>query len=317
VPDGALKGKIAFISHRMERHRDGHGYGPAVAARSQGPAVALKKGAVALLIRSIGTDSNRLPHTGMTRWKPGQPTIPAAALSNPDADLLVRVFMYERPVRLHLTLTPKIGQEAVSHNVIAQINGTERPDEIIIIGAHLDSWDLGTGAVDDGAGVAITTAAAHLIGSSGKRPKRSVRVVLFANEEMGLWGARSYAERNRGSLKNHVIGGESDFGAGPIYALRTRVNPKTRGFFAQVMPVLQPLGIELGDNEGSGGPDMYPLRSQGMPVFDLEQDGTDYFDWHHTANDTLDKIDPRNIRQNTAAYAALVWILANTEVSFR
>jgi Zn-dependent M28 family amino/carboxypeptidase len=311
VEDGGLQGKIAFISQKMERHRDGHGYGPVVKARALGPAVAARKGAIALLIRSVGTDNNRTPHTGMSRRPEGVPVVPAAALSNPDADLLVRELSYGKPVRVHLVLTCHDGPEATSFNVVGEITGREKPDEVVLIGGHLDSWDLGTGAIDDGAGVAVTMAAAKAIMEQGKRPRRSIRVVAFANEENGLWGAKAYAKAHASELPRHVMAGESDFGAGKIYALSVGADKTTRDWLASHAGALKPLGIEWSDDPTTGGPDVSPLSKAGVPVFELQQDGTHYFDWHHTANDTLDKIDPAALAQNTAAYAVLVRLLAD------
>ena len=195
-----VQGRIAFIAKRMERFRDGHGYGEAVGGRSNGAVEAARKGAVAVLIRSIGTDSDRLPHTGLMRYEEGVPRIPAAALSNPDADQLQRLLERPGPVRLRLDLGARRGPDYTSYNVIGEITGSTHPDEVVVIGGHLDSWDLGTGAIDDGAGIAITMAAGALIGQLDTPPARTVRVVAFANEEQGLVGGRVYAEHEGEAL---------------------------------------------------------------------------------------------------------------------
>ena len=314
--EGSLKGRIAFIANRMERFKSGAGYGPAVAARSGGASIAARKGAVALLIRSIGTDSDRLPHTGTMRYADDAEKIPAAALSNPDADLLENMLRRPDEVVVSLTLEAGYTGEYTSQNVIGEFTGAEVPDEVVVIGGHLDSWDLGTGAIDDGAGVAITMAAAEAISRYVKRPRRTIRVVLWANEEQGLYGARAYQEANWDDSRSHIIGAESDFGAGRIWRFSTRVKPEALAMIDQMQQVLAPLGIERGNNKARGGPDLLPLMGAGMAVATLHQDGTDYFDYHHTANDTLDKIDPEALSQNVAAYAVFAWMAAQAPDDF-
>ncbi|MBI2380889.1 MAG: M28 family peptidase [Gammaproteobacteria bacterium] len=308
---GRAKGKIVFIDRRMERARDGGGYGPVVAARTKGVNAAADKGALALVIRSVGTDSDRFPHTGVSHYDEKQTTrIPAAALSNPDADLLARVLGYGKPTRLKLKLDVANGPEVETANVIAEIRGREKPEEVVLLGAHLDSWDLGTGALDDGAGVAIVSQAGALIGALPQAPKRTIRVVLFANEETGLVGAKAYNSLHKDELKHHIIGAESDFGAGPIYRLSSTVPDALLPALDGIVKELAPLGISRGDNTSSGGPDMRPMQGDGMPVAELAQDGTDYFDFHHTANDTLDKVNPKHLDQNVAAYVVFAYLMA-------
>jgi hypothetical protein len=314
APADSLRGKIAYISNRMERFRDGRGYGPAVAARSEGANDASRLGAVALLIRSIGTGRHRFPHTGNMRYLEGITPIPAAALSNPDADQLSRLLARGAPVRVLLDLDVGFEGEYTSHNVIGEIIGRERPDEFVVIGGHLDSWDLGTGAIDDAAGVAITADAGARIAALPQRPRRSIRVVAFANEEQGLIGAKAYAEAN--DIDRHIIGAESDFGAGRIYALRAGVSEPSWPIIEQIGALLAPLGIETQREGGGPGPDIIPLRAKGMPWAQLAQDGTDYFDYHHTADDTLDKIDPKALDQQVAAYAVLTWLAAELDGDF-
>lgn len=311
--ESEVKGKIVFISNRMERFRNGQGYGAAVGARSKGAVEASKKGALAIIIRSIGTDSHRVPHTGMMRYDDTVKKIPAAALSNPDADQLVRVLNRNKTVSLHLNIGSYPAEPFTSHNVIGEITGSTLPNELVVIGGHLDSWDLGTGAVDDGAGVALTMAAAALIKKSGVKNKRTIRVVLWANEEQGLLGAKAYAVAHEKELKQHIIGAESDFGAGKIYQFSSLVKDKDLPFMTQMATMLKPLGIEQGDNKASPGPDLIPMYALGMPVFRLSQDGTDYFDLHHTADDTIDKVDPGSLAQNVAAYAVFSLMAAQYE----
>jgi hypothetical protein len=330
-----VQGRIVYIAQKMERRRDGGGYGPAVSKRGQGAELAGRKGALAVLIRSVGTDSDRFPHTGGAMsperialdpeiQKRARKTsdggliattlVPAAALSNPDADQLDRLVALGAPVRVKLRIESALVAEYTSHNVIADLIGRERPEEFVVIGGHLDSWDPGTGAVDDGAGIAITMAAGAAIASLPARPRRSVRVIAWANEEQGLYGARAYARAHPDAASTHVAVAESDFGAGRIYRFDSKVDAAALPSVDAIGRVLYPLGIERGGNTASGGPDTGPLARLGAPIFSLGQDGSDYFDLHHTANDTLDKIDPKAMDQNVAAYAAFAYLAAEAEI---
>lgn len=311
-----VKGKITFISNRMSRQKDGSGYGQAVGARGTAAQVTAAKGGIGTVIRSIGTDNNRLPHTGAMKHDHDVPTVPAGALSNPDADLLVNMLKRGKPVSLKYTLGSNFAGNYTSHNVIGDIIGSEKPNEYVIIGCHLDSWDLGTGAIDDASGCGITMAAAKLIKDHIGQPKRTIRVILWANEEYGLAGAKAYHEAHKGELKQHILGGESDFGAGTIYALGTRIDEKSMPLVDEMMKLLKPLGISYANNKSSSAPDLIPMRAAGMAVFGLKQDGTDYFDYHHTANDTLDKIDPSKLSQNVAAWIVVTALAANTLETF-
>ena len=217
---------------------------------------------------------------------------------------------------LALQMDNKLPGEVVSHNVIAEITGSKRPDEIVLISAHLDSWDEGTGALDDGAGVGIVMATGALIKQQG-RPERTIRVVLFGNEEGGLVGARAYAAKHAAELKNHVFASESDFGAGRIWRLDTGFGPKSLPFGQTLQQQLAHLDISLGDNSASGGPDVSILKAQGVPVVTLQQDGTDYFDYHHTPNDTMDKIDPAAMQQNLASWLITTRAIANSDIDLR
>lgn len=311
-----VKGKIAFIAKRMRRAKDGSGYGEAVVARGRGAIVAGKLGAVAVLIRSVGTDDNRTPHTGAMRYEEGTPRIPAAALSNPDADVLEAQVASGKPVVFRLKLGARYLPDEPSANVIGEVRGREKPEEIVLLGCHLDSWDLGTGAVDDGAGCGIVMEAARMIGELKQPPRRTIRVVLYANEEFGLSGARAYAEKYAADMPRHILAGESDFGAGRIWRVDSLVAPEALPLFDEVAKLLAPLGIERGDNETGGGADLSPLAPSRVPLVGLNQDGSVYFDLHHTANDTLDKIDPRDLDQNVAAWAALAYAVAEMPGDF-
>ncbi|MBX3712680.1 MAG: M28 family peptidase [Lysobacter sp.] len=319
TPSGSLAGKIAFVDYRMERSRDGSGYGPGSRVRSRGPSAAIRAGAAAIVMRSAGTDSHRNPHTGITRFDDGLTPIPSAALSVPDADQLTRLLALNKPIRLRVALDCGWDGTATSHNVIGEVTGSHRTlrNEVVVIGGHLDSWDLGTGAVDDGAGVAITMAAGHLIAKLPKaqRPARTIRVIAFANEEQGLYGGKVYAESQKAAIAAHQLVAESDFGAGRIYAFNTSAPPHARAASARIAEALKPLGIEA-MAKGGPGPDVGPIAALGAAWAWLGQDGTDYFDLHHTPDDTLDKVDPAALAQNTAAYAVFAYLAASAEGGF-
>jgi hypothetical protein len=308
-----VKGKIVFFNTKMKRAKDGSGYGPAVGVRGAGASRAAKLGAVAVLIRSIGTDNNRTPHTGAMRYEDGVEKVPAAALSIPDADLLEAQVASGKPVTFRLKLGARHLGEVESANVIGEIPGREKPEEIVLIGGHLDSWDLGTGAIDDGAGCAIMMEAARRIGQLPQKPRRTIRVILWANEEFGLSGARAYAEAHKGELSRHVLAGESDFGAGRVWRIASHVDPAALPVIATLAGIL---GVEQGNNEAGGGADLIPLAPARVPAVALSQDGTTYFDYHHTANDTLDKIDPKDLDQNVAAWAAVAYVAAEIPGNF-
>ena len=314
APLKGLEGKIIFVDEYMTRTQGGSGYGIAVRKRSGAANEAGKRGALAALIRSVGTDHHRFAHTGQMTYEDDVIKVPVAALSAPDADQLQRALL-KGTVEVKVVLDVVSQGDAVSGNVIAEIPG--KTDEIVLIGGHLDSWDLGTGAIDDGAGIGITVGAAKLILDLNKTPRRTIRIVMFGSEEVGLIGAKAYAKKYTDQLDKHIVGAESDFGAGKIWKFDTNFAPE-KLFLAEAMhKVLEPLGIGRGDNNASGGPDIGPLRELGVPAVTLKQNGWDYFDYHHTADDTLDKIDKSDIAQNVAAYAAFVWMAANIDGHFR
>ena len=308
LPAGAVKDRIVFFTNRMERTQDGSGYGKAVVVRATGPAVAGSLGALGVVIRSVSTSNDRFPHTGATRYRDDAPRIPAFAISNPDADALERQFASGKPVRLRLWSTARDLPPARSANVIGEIPGTDKAGEIVLLGGHLDSWDPGVGAIDNGAGVAITMGAAHLIQQAGLKPRRTIRVVLFANEEFGTSGSRAYLAENQAEADRHVLGFEADFGAGPVWRLSSRVNPAQLPVVEQIHRALAPFKLARGGNEAGGGADLDGLAKLGMPILSPDLDGTKYFDVHHTANDTLAQIDPAALRQSVTAYAISAWL---------
>ena len=315
-PRERIAGRIVFFTNRMQRSRDGSGYSTTVTARSDGAAAAAALGAVAMVMRPAGTSTSRTPHTGGQHYAEGVPPIPAFALSNPDADLLELQLASGRTVRLRLASTSRWDGEAQSANVIGEIPGRSLRNEVVVLAAHLDSWDLGTGAHDDGAGVGIVTAAAKLIGDARQRPKRTIRVVLFANEEFGLSGAAAYAAAHRGTIGQHVLAIESDLGAFQPYGLLARVGPDRLSAVRAMQSLLEPLGVEYLGSETDGGADIDPLRELGVPVMYLETDAAPYFDLHHTANDTFDTVDPAMVRKNVAAYAVIAYLAAEADAGF-
>ena len=323
APEGSLAGKIAYVdAGQLIPRENGAGYSPLAYLRAAGPTVAGSKGALAFIMRSAGSDEHRMPHTGTTAYVDGKVAIPGFALSSPDADQLSRIVAMGEPVTLRLTSTAHT-YETTSRNVIADIPGRTRPQEVIVLGSHMDSWDLGTGAIDDAAGGAITLAAAKVIAEHG-RPARTVRVVLYGSEEVaqptdtGNGGGAYLRGLSAEELANHVFTGESDFGADRIYALGLPVGAQDSDFAKAAAKVLYPIGVlPSPDPELHGGADIGPIVEAGVPVFGLNQDGTRYFDLHHTADDTLDKIDPAQLSQNVAAWTALVWLAADSDVDFR
>ena len=309
-----VAGKIVFFNRRMQRHPQGAGYRHAVAARGRGPAAAAPLGAVAVLIRSAGTSRHRFAHTGGTRYPEGVRKIPAAALSNADADLLEAQIATGETVRFRLELGCRRLPDEISANVIGEVRGREKPEEIVLLAAHLDSWDLGTGAIDDGAGCAIVSETGRLIAALPKPPRRTLRILLAANEEFGLSGARAYGERHAEALERHTAALESDLGVGLVSVFRSRTATADLPLVRDLERLLAPLGIAHSDAVPAfGGADLRPLRPARVPFFDLPQDVTDYFDYHHTADDTLDKLSPEDLKQNVAAYVTAAYVLAEME----
>jgi hypothetical protein len=338
-------GRIVFIDQKTERTRDGRGYGAAVAARFNGAVEAARRGALALAIRSIGTSgaagaagmgraagaagmgraagaagarSAPVAHTGAMRYDLSVPRIPAFAVSVPDAEHIAALVAAGRTPRLRLELEARSEVDATTANVIAEVPGSDLADEIVLLSAHLDSWDVGQGALDNASGCGIVAAAAAVIARAGRAPRRTIRVVLFGNEENGFDGALAYGERYKGAT--HQLVSQSDFGAGPVYALRSRVAPAALPVVDALARVLAPLGVarpEQAANEGTPGPDAALLmRRHRWPALQLSQDGSAYFDVHHTANDTLERIDPATLPQNVACWAAAAWLAANAPLPF-
>lgn len=315
LPPGALKGKIAVVSQAMPKTQDGAGYGFINRNRTQGAAEAARRGAVAYLTRSSSTDDTRLPHTGAMSRPRDAPAIPAAALSPPDAQLLERLVARGKPVRVRLSMSNTHEESVPAWNVVGEIPGTEAPDEIIVVGGHLDAWDPGTGAIDDAAGIAITTAAARLVGA--ERPRRTIRVVMWGAEELADSGP-AYGAAHKDEVGRMVVVSESDSGDGPIWRVRlpkgSAAHPAMRAFRAAVAPLEVVIAPEPAT---SGGADVADLVRQGAPVASLSPDVSRYFDLHHSADDTFDKVDPKKLAQSVAVWTSFLFTVAASDIDFR
>ncbi|NWG54182.1 MAG: M28 family peptidase [Hydrogenophilaceae bacterium] len=313
----SVAGRIVFVDEGMTATMDGSGYGAAVPRRSACPRLAREKGAAACVIRSVGTDGHRFPHQGTTADFAAGTRVPAAALSNPDADQLARLIA-RGPVRMRLDIAIEREAAAQSGNVIAEIRGRSAPEEIVLLAAHLDSWEEGTGAIDDAAGVGVIIATADLIRQLPRRPRRTIRLLIAGAEETGVFGGAEYARAHAEELPWHVLALESDFGAGRIWRFRSRFGAGAGGHHAAMAQALNAAEVMVSDTQPAfGGADIAAARAAGVPVIDLGQDGLDYFDYHHTADDTLDKVDPANLRQNVAAWAIAVYLAAEMDWDFR
>ncbi len=307
APDSAVRGKIVFVDHRMMANQDGSGYGQFGAPRRQGPTVASKKGALAIVIRSIGTDHHRNPHAGVQTFGDGAKPIPAGALSIPDAEQMIRILKRGKPVTIRLVLVSQNIGTRQSGNVIAEVPGRDPSLPPILVGGHLDSWDLGTGAIDDATGIAIAAASAKRIMDAG-RPLRTIRIVWFGAEEVGLFGGLDYRARH-GKEPHHALI-ESDFGADRIWKVNSKLGEARKAEAEAIGKALAPLGIVTGSFTEAEGSDIGPMLGDGVPGVGLSQDGTRYFDYHHTPDDTLDKVDPAQLRQNVAAWTAVLTVLS-------
>ncbi|MDE1914588.1 MAG: M28 family peptidase [Sphingomonadales bacterium] len=315
APDSAVKGRIVFIDNAMQPLQDGGGYGPYGDARRAGPAVAASKGAVAVLIRSIGTDHNRDPHTGVTGWPKGVTPIPAAAVSVPDAELIALRAAHGVSEQVALTLTPRFTGPSPSGNVVADIPGRDPKLPPILVGCHLDSWDLATGAIDDGAGCAIVTAAA-LQATHGAPVLRTIRVLWAGGEERGGFGGEAYAKAHAG--EPHALAMESDTGAGRVWQAVISLGAADKALGDAIAARLSDMGVIRGHGEAEGGEDVgYIAHEQKAAVIDMRQDMTHYFDLHHTPDDTLDKINPADLQQNVDTWAEVLKIVGNAPVIAR
>lgn len=313
-----VRGKIVFINQRMARTKNLDGYRKAVVIRRDGAVAAARSGALAVIIRSVGTSSDRIAHGGATRYDEEVTTIPAAAISNPDADTLSRLLSGNTPVSVHLTMSARSLGRGESANVIGELPATgPLADDVVLLVAHLDTWANTPGAQDNAAGVAVMLEIARMLGAKGiGERQRTVRVLLVANEEFGFHGIEAYIERHQASLGNHVLAIEADGGAGRVWAMQSGVQENALPEIKQIQSLLTELNVEYLDNQGLGGPDVRRLGALGVPTMDLHQDMRGYFDIHHTENDTLAKIDPKQLRQMLAAFAVVTYVGAYSSIDF-
>jgi Zn-dependent M28 family amino/carboxypeptidase len=302
------KGKIVLYNRPMPAGNAGAAYGQTLPYRIKGASSAAAHGAVAALVRSLATASLGAPHTGAMHYDPG-PRIPTAALSVEDADLVARLAA-RGPVRVHLTLQDEARPDADSFNVLAELRGRERPDEIVVIGAHIDSWDVGQGAQDDGSGCAIVMEALSTLRRLGLTPRRTIRAVLFTSEEIGVRGGHTYAERHAAELPRHAGAFETDIGAGTPLGIRMDAAPGAVAEARVLATLLAPIGATLVDT-GFAGSDIEPMGAAGVPLFGLYSDPAHYFDVHHSVADTLEKIDPAALGRNVAAMATWAFVVAD------
>jgi len=303
---------VSFDQDLAEGGHAGQAYGQAVLYRVLGASAAAKVGALAALIRSVGGASYRLPHTGQMLYEPGAPQIPTAALSAEDAALVARLDK-RGPVSMKLVLTPQTLPDVDSFNVIGDLAGSSKPEELVLLSGHLDSWDLATGALDDGAGVAAALGVVHVLRELKLRPKRSLRVVAYMSEEVGAVGGKAYFEAYKGKLAQHVAAIESDSGAGKPLGIAAYTSDASFEALKLLRDVLAPLGATALERAARPiGADISPLEAAGVPGFEPLLDGRRYFDYHHTPADTLDKVDPRNLQRMVATLGVLSYFLAET-----
>jgi Zn-dependent M28 family amino/carboxypeptidase len=312
-----IEGRIVLFNYHFDKQmaaqsRAGEAYGQAVKYRGEAPSAAARLGAVAALIRSVGGAEYRLPHTGQTDYAKDAPKIPAGAVTAEDADL-ISALAPQGKVRMRLLLTPQQLPDAVSYNVIGDLKGSEFPEQIVIVSGHLDSWDLGTGAIDDGAGVAVSMETANLIKKLKLKPKRTIRVIAWMNEENGLMGGKTYAKNHENEIANHFAAMETDGGAGHPLGINYATKPEAKWYFDAVAKILQSSGAGILNLAQHPGADIGPLTKLGVPGFSPIQDNRTYFNYHHTAADTLDKIVPQELGENAAVVAVTAYALANLE----
>src|SRR6266567_1952731 len=317
LPRDKVAGKIVLFNHLFDKQmaaegRGGEAYGEAVVYRGDGPSAAARQGAVACLIRSVGGADYRLPHTGQTTYADDAPKIPAGAVTAEDADLIVDL-VRQGAVKMKLTLTPQQLPDVESYNVIGDIKGSEHPEQVIIVSGHLDSWDLGTGAIDDAAGVAVSMEAANLIQKLHLKPRRTIRVIGWMNEENGLAGSKQYGKDHEKEMSRHFAAMETDGGAGHPLGINIKGKPEVKKMLAPVAAILQESGAGMLNFVEHCGADIEPLEKADVPAFSPIQDSRFYFNYHHTAADTLDKIVPKELAENSAVVAVVAYALANIE----
>src|SRR5436190_1528616 len=317
LPREKVAGKIVLFNYPFDKQmaaegRGGEAYGEAVIYRADGPSAAARQGAVACLIRSVGGADYRLPHTGQTDYANDAPKIPAGAVTAEDADLIADL-VRQGPVKMKLVLTPQILPDVESANVIGDIKGSEHPEQVIVVSGHLDSWDLGTGAIDDGAGVAVSMEAANLIQKLHLKPKRTIRVIAWMNEENGLAGSKQYAKDHEKDWANHFAAMETDGGAGHPIGLNIKAKPEVKAMLKAVSSILQESGAGMLALTENAGADIEPMEKAGVPAFAPIQDSRFYFNYHHTPADSPAKYVPKELAENTGIVAVFAYAMANSE----
>jgi len=313
-----VEGKAVLFNRRFDEFaaqagRWNQSYGSVVCYRSEGPSRAARKGAIAVLVRSTGATGSRLPHTGVTEYEEGTRQIPAAAVTAEDADLIADLAS-RGEVKIHLVLTPLDLPPTTSHNVIADLKGSEFPEQVVIVSGHLDSWDLGTGALDDASGLGVAMDVVRIIKEVSATPKRTIRFVAWMDEERGGTGGRAYAEDHRTDLPNHIAAVELDYGDGRPLGLNVCASDER---FAPLSALLQAIAEPIGGVvrvSDSPGVDLTSMSKAGVPAISTLQDARHYFEYHHTAADTFDKVRPDELRRNLELIAPLVYSLAQHEV---
>ncbi|MDB5460389.1 MAG: peptidase family protein [Caulobacteraceae bacterium] len=315
APMGSLTGRIAVLTEHMGSNESATGYGAANKWRRKGASEAARRGAIGFMLRSLATNNVRQPHSGAMNYDEGVAKVPAVALSGPDADQLERMARRGKPIRVKFTLLPTYLPEATTWNVVGEIPGRAAPDEVVLVSGHLDSWGLGTGAIDDGAGDAIAMAAARLAGE--RKPRRTIRVVLWGAEETDQAGG-AYAKAHAADASRIVIAGESDFGAQHVVYFQVPAGSADHPAIRTLAETLKPLGVALNPEPSRyGGDDVGHLVPLGVPQLAMRQEGAHYFDIHHSAEDTLDKVDPAELDKAAAAWAATIYAIAESGIDFR
>lgn len=312
-----VQGKIVLFNNKFDRELAASGfginaYGQAVGYRGAGAIAAGRLGAIGVLVRSAGASQNRLVHTGAMRYADGVTKIPAAAVSFEDAETIAYLAKMGT-VRIHLLLTPQTLPDAPSYNVIGDLKGSEKPDEVVIVSGHLDSWDLGTGALDDACGVAVSMQVAYLLKQLKLQPKRTIRVIAWMNEENGTAGGRAYGQEAEPNIANHFAAIESDLGATHPVGIMHTGKPGMDAYLAPILAALRSQGASITQRQDEVGTDIGPLTEKGVPSFAPYFDTRTYFNYHHTAADTFDKIDPKGLAETGSVMAVLAYALADLE----
>jgi carboxypeptidase Q len=306
----SVKGKIVFFNRPMDPTRINTfgGYGGAVEQRANGASEAAKYGAVGVIVRSMGSNLEDYPHTGSMRYAPNVPKIPAIAISTRHAEWLSQALKDEKDLTFYMELHCETLPDVLSYNVIGELHGTQFPEEIIAVGGHLDSWDLGQGAHDDGAGCVQSIEVLRLLKEIGYKPKRTLRAVMFMNEENGLRGGLKYAEEAAAKKEKHLAAIESDRGGFTPRGFTVPTDETAKSKVRSWKPLLEPYGLSDFSQEG-GGADIGPLARQGAALLGFLPDSQRYFNYHHTAEDTIDKVDKRELEMGAASMAALVYLI--------